>query len=265
MAPRKLINKSRPVGGKKRGRPLGSKNKPKPQDIPTPTSTTSSEPADSPVSTPQDFPVVPLIPAKSNGTNGSHAPLNQAQIYTGLSQIPHGLTFPIFDPNSYFAIDLFTNSSSLPETEKEDADKAVESIEKKRQTLRIVGANIALNTDVVKTGNEYRKLEGFVIDYDTTRINNETKFVNWQTAEVNRGIAINRFEQTQERLIQGQKVLAGMRSITPLIDDEWQERKSLKLLQIQSLKVAAIQAKEALEPKMLQISQNFRQELDDLN
>ncbi|HEY9607660.1 MAG TPA: hypothetical protein V6C85_39105 [Allocoleopsis sp.] len=257
MAPRKLINKSRGIGEKKkRGRP------PK-----------NSKPVDS---TPAPVDATPAPLATTNGRKGSNGnsggngsvastAATAAIAYTDLSQVNHGLTFPTFEPNQYFATDLFSNSSSLPETEKEVADAAVESIEKKRHTLRIVGANIALNTDVVKTANDYKKFEGFVIDYGTTLVNNETKFINYQTAGVNRDIAINRFEQTQERLIQGQKTLAGMRSITPLIDDEWAARRSLKQSQIKSLEVAAIQAKEALEPKLMQISQDFRQELSDLN
>jgi hypothetical protein len=185
--------------------------------------------------------------------------------FTDLSQVDHGLTFPVFEPNNYFATDLFTNSSSLQETEKEVADKAVESIEKKRHTLRIVAANIGLNTDIVKTANEYRKFEGFVIDYATTRENNQTKFVGFQTAQTNRQIAINKFHQANERLTQGQKTLNGMRRITELIDLEWDERVSLKNSQISSLRIAATEAKQALEPKLTQLSESFRQDLDDLN
>jgi hypothetical protein len=44
-----------------------------------------------------------------------------------------------------------------------------------------------------------------------------------------------------------------------------EQRKSLKQSQIHSLKVAAVQAREALEPKLMQLSQNFREELADLN
>jgi hypothetical protein len=54
-------------------------------------------------------------------------------------------------------------------------------------------------------------------------------------------------------------------AITPLIGQEWEARRSLKLSQISSLKIEATKAKEALEPKMTQLSQNFRQELEDLN
>lgn len=191
-------------------------------------------------------------------------PIRIAESYTGLTGIEHGLTFTEFTPNSYFAGDLFSNSSTLQETEKSVADETVGSIEKKRQTLRIVGANIALNTDVVRTANDFRKFEGAVIDYATTGVNNETKFVNYQTAGVNKDIALNRFDQSNERLTQGQKVLAGMQSITPLIDTEWAERKSLKSSQIKSLQLAAIQAKDELQPKLMQLSQDFKQELNEV-
>jgi hypothetical protein len=261
MPPRRIINKSRPLGGKPRNStPASEKKTKKPKDT-KPKDTTPKEKVD-----PLD--IASSLVAPSNGkttTTSTTATPTKALAYTGLSQVPHGLSFPSFEPDNYFAKDLFTNSSSLTETSKEDADKAVESIEKKRQTLRIVGANIALNTDVVKVANDYRKFEGSVLDYATTGVNNEIKFINYQTAEVNRDIAHNRYDQAQERLTQGQKVLAGMQSITPLIDEEWEQRKSLKQSQIHSLKVAAVQAREALEPKLMQLSQNFREELADLN
>jgi hypothetical protein len=262
MPPRKIINKSRPLGGKPRNStPASEKKTRKPKDS-KPKDTTPKEKVD-------PLAIAASLVAPSKGTStpatSNGATPTKAQAYTGLSQVPHGLSFPSFEPDNYFAKDLFTNSSPLAETEKEDADKAVESIEKKRQTLRVVGANIALNTDVVKVANDYRKFEGSVLDYATTGVNNEIKFINYQTAEVNRDIAGNRYDQAQERLNQGQRVLAGMQSITPLIDEEWQQRKSLKQSQIHSLKVAAVQAREALEPKLMQLSQNFREELADLN
>jgi hypothetical protein len=256
MPPRKLIHKSRPVGGKPRNSTTAAKTrKPKTDSSPKekidPLAIASS--------------LVAPSSSTSTPTTSNGATPKKALAYTGLSQVPHGLSFSSFNPDNYFAKDLFTNSSPLNETEKEEADRAVESIEKKRQTLRIVGANIALNTDVVKVANDYRKFEGFVLDYATTGVNNEIKFINYQTAEVNRDIATNRFDQAQERLTQGQRVLAGMQSITPLIDQEWEQRRSLKQSQIHSLKVAAVQAREALEPKLMQLSQNFREELADLN
>ncbi len=251
MAPRKLIHKSRPVGGKKRGRP--PKN-----ETPTPVAEPTPEPTPEPVNS------IPVTD-KNSAPPLSALATNTAQSYTGLSQVNNTLTFPKFDPNSYFATDLFTDSSPLTRTTKEAADEMVQSIEEKRQTVRVATANIQLNQDVVKAGNEYLKLEGLAIDYATTGVNNETKFVNYQVAGVNKEIALNKFDQATERLTQGQLILAGMQSISPLISQEWEQRRNLKLSQISSLKIEATKAKEALEPKMMQLSQNFRQELEELN
>ncbi len=250
--PKKLIHKSRGVGSRK---------KPPVNQAP------STPPTDTP-----DTAKVPVVAAPSiSSSNGAKqpsntivAPIQRAKAYTGLSQIPHGLKLPTFDPNTYFTPDLFADSSSLPRISKESADELIQSIEEKRHSIRIVSANLTLNQDLIRAGNEKQKLEGLAIDYATTGINNESKFVNYQTAEVNRDIAENRFDQAQERLTQGKATLVGMQSITPLITDEWEQRKSLKLSQISSLKIEATKAKEALEPKLLQLSESFRQELDDV-
>jgi hypothetical protein len=253
MPPKKVINKSRPVGGVKRGRPPKNANPVTPLEIADTPSNGSLAVADTPSS------------GTSTNTAKPALATNAAQSFTNLSQVNNILTFPKFDPNSYFATDLFTDSSPLTRTTKEQADEMVQSIEEKRQTVRVATANIQLNQDVVKAGNEYLKLEGLAIDYATTGVNNETKFVNYQVAGVNKEIALNKLDQASERLTQGQLTLAGMQSITPLISQEWEARKSLKLSQISSLKIEATKAKEALEPKMMQLSQNFRQELEELN
>jgi hypothetical protein len=254
MPPKKLINRSRPIGGAKRGRPPKNAKPATPLEIADTPSNGSIAVADTPT---RGTPTSPTVrPALATNT---------AQSFTGLSQVNNTLTFPKFDPNSYFAPDLFTDSSPLNRTTKEQADEMVQSIEEKRQTVRVATANIQLNQDVVRAGNEYLKLEGLAIDYATTGVNNETKFVNYQVAGVNKEIALNKFDQASERLTQGQLTLAGMQSVTPLISQEWEARKSLKLSQISSLKIEATKAKEALEPKMMQLSQNFRQELEELN
>lgn len=258
MPPKKLINRSRPVGSRKP--PKAAKSEP----APIPADWSESKPS-------TDWNAADITSANGNSTNVSYSAVassivtSKAQPYTGLSQVNNTLTFAKFDPNQYFAGDLFKDSSKLDRTTKEAADELVQSIEEKRQTVRVATANIQLNQDVVRAGNEYLKLEGLGIDYATTGVNNETKFVNYQVAGVNKEIALNKFDQANERLQQGQLTLAGMQSITPLIADEWAARKSLKLSQISSLKIEATKAKEALEPKMTQLSQNFRQELEELN
>jgi hypothetical protein len=255
--PRKLINKSRNVGSKKPGRPPKNSKPETPTEVVDTPSNGSVAVADTPKqTTPTSAPATAAKPVSL---------VKPAQSYTGLSQVNNALTFPKFDPNSYFATDLFKDTSKLERTTKEDADALCQSIEEKRQTVRIATANIQLNQDIIKAGNEYLKLEGLAIDYATTGVNNETKFVNYQVAGVNQDIALNKLDQANERLAQGQATLAGMQSITPLIGQEWEARRSLKLSQISSLKIEATKAKEALEPKMTQLSQNFRQELEDLN
>jgi hypothetical protein len=258
MPPKKLINRSRPVGSRK------PPKAPKPEPTPIPEDWSESKQ------------ISDWNTAGSTLTNGSISNISssettpsivtsKAQSYTGLSQVGNALSFPKFDPNQYFATDLFKDTSALKRTTKETADDLVQSIEEKRQTVRVATANIQLNQDIVKAGNEYLKLEGLAIDYASTGVNNETKFVNYQVAGVNKEIAINKLDQAAERLTQGQLTLAGMQSITPLISQEWEQRRNLKLSQISSLKIEATKAREALEPKMMQLSQNFRQELEELN
>ena len=113
-------------------------------------------------------------------------------------------------------------------------------------------ANIGLNTDIVKAGNDFRKFEGAVIDYATTGVNNETKYVNYQVAGVNKSIALNKLDQTNEKLIQGQATLIGMRAITPLITEEWTARKSLKVSSINDLKTKAMRGSSQMDNQLEQ-------------
>ncbi len=127
----------------------------------------------------------------------------------------------------------------------------LQSIEEKRHTVAVANANIKLNQDVVRAGNEYQKLEGMAIDYATTGVNNATKFITYQTAQENQQIADVNYQQANERLTQGRAVLSGMRAITPLIVLEWQERKALKESQVASLRIASTQAREGINPRLL--------------
>lgn len=253
MSPNKLITRSRAVGGKKRHRL--SKNQ-SPTSTPTEIAKTTS-----------DSSVAVADTQKSRARITITKPrlaINSAQSYTGLSQVGNTLKFPPFDPNTYFSTDLFKDSSPLKRTTEEEADTRVQSIEEKRQTVRIATANIQLNQDIVKAGNEYLKLEGLAIDYATTGIKNETKFVNYQIAGINQEIALNQLDEAKERLAQG-FTLAEMQSIILGMSQEWEARESLKLSQISRLKIESTKAKKALNPQIRQLSQNFRQELEELN
>jgi len=64
----------------------------------------------------------------------------------------NNLNLPTFEPENYLAPNLFTDSSPLPPTSKVEADKALQSIQQKRETLRVIGGNLQLNTDALKMG-----------------------------------------------------------------------------------------------------------------
>jgi hypothetical protein len=265
MAPKKLINKSRPVSQRRGKSPKNPKN----QEPESTTSTildddsignsidsTPSEPISSSARTAQIFPLsnlfkTPQSPSFPVPTLSGARSILASQPYTGLEQVGNNLTFPKFDPNNYFASDLFSDSSSLQRTTKAKADEMLQSIEEKRHTVAVANANIKLNQDVVRAGNEYQKLEGMAIDYATTGVNNATKFITYQTAQENQQIADVNYQQANERLTQGRAVLSGMSAITPLIVLEWQERKALKESQVASLRIASTQAREGINPRLL--------------
>ena len=170
------------------------------------------------------------------------------------SQVEHGLVYPEFNPNDYFSGDLFADSSKLSRTTKGDADAAVAAIEEKRQTVRIVKANIGLNSDLVGVGNDFQKFIGNVIDYSTTKVNNQTKYTNFQTAGVNQEVAGVKLSQAQEKLTQEEIVLSGLTELTPLIREEWQQRKELKKSKIEDLKNAVYSANSKLDAQIQRIA-----------
>ena len=171
-----------------------------------------------------------------------------------ISEVEHGLSYPEFNANDWFAQDLTTDSSSLEGTDVVDADAAVASIERKRQTLRVVQSNIALNTDLVKTATAQEKFVGNVIDYATARVGNHAKFINYQTAGINVNIAQTKYQQANERLNQEAIALNGMAQLTPLIREEWEEKKALKQSRIAALKQSAMAASANLDADLKQLS-----------
>ena len=250
--PARITNKSRNVGSRKPGRP--PKNKPQDKAPIVPASDWTAPTDSSGIDWGAEFDKGVQSTKLSSGNATNQAVLEGASeqpiAYTGISQVAHGLSFQTFDPNKYFPTDLMTDSSSLEGIDKADADVAVHSIERKRQRMRIVLANQGLMQDIIRGGMENRKIEGLAIDFDKLRIDNETKFIGWQTAGLNRDIAANKWMQTREKLIQGQKTLAGLQSLTPLIDEEWSARKQLKLSSIADLKTKALRGSSAMDAKL---------------
>ncbi|MBE9182525.1 hypothetical protein IQ268_28655 [Oculatella sp. LEGE 06141] len=171
-----------------------------------------------------------------------------------LGDVEHGLQYPEFDPNAHFATDLFSDSSPLPRTSKVDADAACASIEEKRQTLRLAQSNIALNQDAVSTGVAFQKLVGTVIDHGTAQVNNHTKFTGYQTARTNLETAHVKWGQAQERLYQEQAILDGMVELTPLIREEWEQKRGLKQSRIADLKQSVFEANAKLDADVRQLA-----------
>jgi predicted nucleic acid-binding Zn-ribbon protein len=120
--------------------------------------------------------------------------------------------------------------------------------------VRIVKANIGLNSDLVGVGNDFQKFIGNVIDYSITKVNNQTKYTNFQTAGVNQQVAGVKLSQALEKLTQEEIVLGGLTELTPLITEEWQQRKELKKSKIEDLKNAVYQANSKLDAQIQRIA-----------
>ena len=223
--------------------------------------------------TPKTDPAPVLIPetkAPSSSSSNSRMPSvisitnRTATPLMDLNGVDHGLNFPAFVPNQYFATILFTDSSSLPRTTKADADCKVQSIEEKRQTLRVALANLGLNQDVVKTGTEYRKLEGLAVDYARVGMVNGTKYLQYMTAGVDQMVAHVKHDQAVEKLNQEEYVLGGMKGITPLIPIEWAAKRDLKLSRIQDLRTAVLSANVKMNGQLDLLGSNFENDLQSL-
>lgn len=164
--------------------------------------------------------------------------------------VNHGLSYPEFNPNDYFATNLFTDSSPLPRTDDATTTEALQSIHEKRNTVKIAKANIQLNKDVVETGTVFQNFLGSVVDYGSAKLGVEAKLLKYQAAQVNVEIAGVKLDQTREKLIQEQVVLGGMQQITPLIREEWEQRKALKQSRINALKQAVATESSKLDEQL---------------
>jgi hypothetical protein len=231
----------------------------------SPRRTSSKNPKTDPFPVPSPIPVLDSGGQKATRGHGNPASLTRAATpLMDLSGVSHGLTFPQFNANQYFAQDLFTDSSALPRTTKTAADAMVQSIEEKRQSLRIAMANIGLNQDVTKTATEQRKLEGMVIDYAKVGMVNGTKYLQLQTAGTDQMTAQVKYEQAIERLNQEEFILTGMRGITPLISVEWSARRELKLSKIQDLKTAVLRASAKMDGQLDALASDFQNDVQSL-
>lgn len=149
-----------------------------------------------------------------------------------------GVEITTFSPQSYLAGDLFTDSSTLPRTDKNTADALVNSIQEKRETLRVIGANLDLNTDVLKTGVKSEKMTQSAIDYGISKIATDTKLVNFDSAKVGYEIALTKLDQQGEKLQHERVTLEGLRNETDQRRRFWQEKYQLGESRIKQVQLA---------------------------
>lgn len=162
-------------------------------------------------------------------------PLTPTPLGSNSSQVQSTSTF---DPASYTASNLFSDSSSLPRTSKQAADQAIQSISEKRETLRLVGANLQLNTDAYKVGSLSEKMNQASITYQSDGVNTQAKMVGFEIAGVNLQIAQSKLNQTQEKLNHQNIELVGLQSETPLRQRYWEAKLSLIESRISQVELA---------------------------
>jgi hypothetical protein len=143
-----------------------------------------------------------------------------------------------FNPSDYVASDLFSDSSNLPRTSKLEADKAIQSISEKQQTLKVIGANLSLNTEAFKVGSLAEKMNQANITYQTDGVNTQAKIIDFQKAGVNLQIAESKLYQQQEKLTHQNIELQGLQAETPLRQQYWQAKLSLAESRIQQIELA---------------------------
>jgi len=163
--------------------------------------------------------------------------VNSPQTFTAFNN----LNLPTFNPESYLATNLFTDSSPLPQTPRVDADRALKGIQEKRETLRIVGANLQLNNDALKVGSLSEKMTQAGIDYQSAKIGTEIKMVGFESQRVNLAIATSKLSQTSERLNHETITLEGLQRETDQRRRFWEEKYQLGESRITQVQLAKYQ------------------------
>ena len=156
----------------------------------------------------------------------------------GSNQVPQAQSISTFSPAQYVASNLFADTSTLPRTSKADADKAIQSISEKRETLRLIGSNLQLNTDAYKTGSLSEKMNQASITYQSDGVNTQSKMIGFEVANVNLQIAQSKLGQTQEKLAHQNIELSGLQSETPLRQRYWEAKLSLIESRISQVELA---------------------------
>jgi hypothetical protein len=157
---------------------------------------------------------------------------------TPLGSPPQVQAISTFSPAQYTASNLFADTSILPRTSKADADKQIQSISEKRETLRLIGSNLQLNTDAYKVGSLSEKMNQASIGYQIDGVGTQAKMVGFEVANVNLQIAQSKLGQTQEKLAHQNIELVGLQSETPLRQRYWEAKLSLIESRISQVELA---------------------------
>jgi hypothetical protein len=171
------------------------------------------------------LPVTPQEPQQTTQINPSPVGSSSPQITT-------------FTPSDYVASNLFSDSSTLPRTSKQAADQAIQSISEKKETLRLIGANLSLNADCFKVGSLSEKTNQASITYQIDGVNTQSKMVALEGANVNLQIAQSKLNQTQEKLNHQNIELHGLQGETPLRQRYWEAKLSLIESRISQVELA---------------------------
>ncbi len=179
-----------------------------------------------------------LQPSTSSNSNSSS---NFSSNFNPGNFSHEGQNLPTFDPSQFLANNLFADSSTLPKTSKVEADKAIQSIQEKRETLRIVGTNLQLNTDALKVGSLSEKMSQAAIDYSSSKIGTNIKLINLEAQKVNYAIAGSKLGQVSEKLNHENITLEGLRLETDQRRRFWQEKYNLGESRIAQVQLAKYQ------------------------
>ncbi|MTJ10734.1 hypothetical protein, partial [Anabaena sp. UHCC 0204] len=171
------------------------------------------------------------VPSSQETVNLNPTPVNSKTVHTAAT----------FEPSQYIASNLFADTSTLPRTTRVEADKAIQSISEKRETLRLVGANLQLNTDAYKVGSLSEKMNQANIIFQSDGVNTQAKIVGFENANVNLLIAQSKLGQTQEKLAHQNIELEGLQSETPLRKLYWTAKLSLIESRISQVELAKFQ------------------------
>lgn len=199
--------------------------------MPRITQKTKLETAQQTLQTAVDIPVTQEVTAPINVTPTSTKTTHQAAV---------------FNPTDYLASSLFADTSTLPRITRIEADKTIQSISEKRETLRLVSANLQLNTDVYKAGSLSEKMSQASITWQTDRIGTDTKLVGLETAKVNYQIAGVKLGQTGVKLDHENVTLAGLTAETEQRKRFWSAKFELAETRIRGI----IQAQYSLDAKI---------------